>query len=148
LSPTAQPAAPERVVLLNPGPVNTHPDVRAAMSSPDRCHREPEVAAIMRSVRAKSAKVCGGTDADTAVVLAGSGTAALEAAVTSVVPPDGRLLILDNGHYGERLYRIASVHQVPLRRLEFGWTRPIDLAEVDRALAEDPGITHVAMIHH
>jgi 2-aminoethylphosphonate-pyruvate transaminase len=118
------------------------------MSSPDRCHREPEVAQSMRAVRAKAARVCGGTDADTAVVLAGSGTAALEAAVASVVPPDGRLLILDNGHYGERIFRIASVHRIPLIRLEFGWMRPFDLGEVDRVLSEDPSITHVAMIHH
>lgn len=148
MSTTTQPPAPERVILLNPGPVNTHPDVRALMSCADRCHREPEVAAIMRSVRAKAAKICGGADTDTSVLLAGSGTAALEAAVASVVPQDGRLLILDNGHYGERLYRIASVHRIPLQRLEFGWTQPIGLGEVDRALSEDPGITHVAMIQH
>ncbi|MFC4035371.1 pyridoxal-phosphate-dependent aminotransferase family protein [Streptomyces polygonati] len=137
-----------RLILLNPGPVNVHEDVRAAMASPDQCHREPEAAALMDRVRAKATAVCGGADTDTSVLLAGSGTAALEAALSSVVPQDGRILILDNGHYGERMFRIVSLHGVPYQRLEFGWTRPMDPAEVDRALELDPGITHVGMVHH
>ncbi len=147
---TSEPAAPpaDRLVLLNPGPVNVHDRVRAALAAPDMCHREPEAAQLMTRVRTKVTQVSGGDDSYTGVLLAGSGTAALEAVFSSVVPPDGRILILDNGHYGERLYRIVTVHGVDCRRMEFGWTRPIDLAAVDRALAEDPGITHVGMVHH
>ncbi|MEV0963196.1 aminotransferase class V-fold PLP-dependent enzyme [Streptomyces sp. NPDC049910] len=144
---TATPAA-GRLVLLNPGPVNVHEDVRAAMTSPDQCHREPEAAALMTRVREKATRVSGGDDAFTSVLLAGSGTAALEAAFSSIVPADGRILILDNGNYGERLWRIVDVHGIPHRRMEFGWCNPIDVDAVDRALAEDPGITHVGLVHH
>ncbi|GAA0664655.1 2-aminoethylphosphonate aminotransferase [Kitasatospora atroaurantiaca] len=144
---TARTAA-DRVVLLNPGPVNVHERVKAAIGSPDECHREPEAQDLLATVGRKVTEVCGGDDTHAAVLLTGSGTAALEAVVSSVVPADGRLLVLDNGHYGERLMRIAEVHRIPVLRLEFGWANPIDLDAVDRALAADPGITHVAAVHH
>lgn len=148
MSATTATPATGRLVLLNPGPVNVHEDVRAAMASPDQCHREPEAAALMTRVREKATRVSGGDDTDTSVLLAGSGTAALEAAFSSIVPADGRILILDNGNYGERLWRIVDVHGIPHRRMEFGWCNPIDVDAVDRALSEDPGITHVGLVHH
>ena len=134
--------------LFNPGPVNVHPDVRRALDYPDLCHREPEVARMMRAVRAKAAAVAGGDDEWTSVLLTGSGTAALEAAIASVVPDTGRLLVLDNGNYGERMYRIATANRVPVRRLEFGWENPVDLAAVGRVLDADPQVTHLAVVHH
>jgi 2-aminoethylphosphonate-pyruvate transaminase len=139
---------PERAVLLNPGPVNVHPAVRTALAYADVCHREPESIRLLTDVRRKATMVCRGDAGHTSVLLAGSGTAALEAAVSSIVPPDGKILILDNGNYGERLYRIAAVHGIPHVRMQFGWTRPIDVAEVDRTLAADPAITHVGLVHH
>jgi 2-aminoethylphosphonate-pyruvate transaminase len=143
---TADP--PKASVLLNPGPVNVHEQVRAAMSYPDVCHREPEAAGLMSRTRAKATAVCGGDERFTSVLFAGSGTAALEAAFSSVVPRDGKILVLDNGNYGERLHRIVSVHGIPERHLEFGWTNPMDPAVIDAALAEDPSITHVGLVHH
>ncbi|MEU3895412.1 aminotransferase class V-fold PLP-dependent enzyme [Streptomyces sp. NPDC045251] len=147
--PSPAPAQPsDRLVLLNPGPVNVHDDVRAAMASPDQCHREPEAAALIRRVREKATRIAGGDERHTSVLLAGSGTAALEAAFASIVPADGRILILDNGNYGERLWRIVDVHGIPHVRMEFGWCDPIDVAAVDKALADDPSITHVGLVHH
>ncbi|MCQ8773903.1 2-aminoethylphosphonate aminotransferase [Streptomyces sp. KLMMK] len=139
---------PPAAVLLNPGPVNVHERVRAAMTYPDVCHREPEAAALMRRTRAKATAVCGGDENHTSVLLAGSGTAALEAAVSSVVPRDGKILVLDNGNYGERIHRIVTVHGIPEHHLEFGWMNPMDPAAVDAVLAADPQITHVGMVHH
>ncbi|MFF6931064.1 MULTISPECIES: pyridoxal-phosphate-dependent aminotransferase family protein [Streptomyces] len=140
---------PDRVVLLNPGPVNVHDRVRAALAGPDECHREPESQALLGTVGGKITEVCGaGRDSHATVLFTGSGTAALEAVLSSVVPADGRLLVLDNGHYGERLLRIADVHGIATVRLEFGWAVPLDLDAVDQALAADAGITHVAVVHH
>ncbi|KOV24011.1 aminotransferase class V-fold PLP-dependent enzyme [Streptomyces caelestis] len=137
-----------RVVLMNPGPVNVSEEVRAALSLPDLCHREPEALALMQRIRRKTVLLCGGDESHAAVMLAGSGTTALEATLSSIVPRDGRLLVIDNGHYGERLSRIVSVHGISCARLEFGWGRPVDVTAVDRALAEDPSITHVGLVHH
>lgn len=141
-------AAPSRSVLLNPGPVNVHPHVREALAYPDVCHREPDSIRLLTEVRAKATAVAGGDGEYTSVLLSGSGTAALEAAFSSVVPAQGRILILDNGNYGERLFKIVSVHGIDTVRLEFGWTNAIDVGQVDRALAADPSITHVGLVHH
>lgn len=140
---------PDRVVLLNPGPVNVHDRVRAALAGPDECHREPESQGLLGTVGGKITEVCGaGRDSHATVLFTGSGTAALEAVLSSAVPADGRLLVLDNGHYGERLLRIADVHGIATVRLEFGWAVPLDPDAVDQALAADAGITHVAVVHH
>lgn len=146
---TSSPTVPEtRQVLLNPGPVNVHDDVRAALASPDRCHREPEVLRLLSLIRQKVTLVCGGDERHSAVLLGGSGTSALEATISSVIPPDGRVLIVGNGHYGERLRQIAAVHALPHRYLDLGHGAPLDLKAVDDALADDPSLTHVAAVHH
>ncbi|MDT9682408.1 aminotransferase class V-fold PLP-dependent enzyme [Streptomyces sp. TRM76323] len=141
-------AAPRRTVLMNPGPVVADERVRAALGGPDLCHREPEFTELMSRVRDRVTRICGGGDEHTALILTGSGTSAVEAALTSVVPADGALLTLDNGHYGRRMHDIAVAHGLRSHRLDFGWTVPLDLDAVDRALAADPGLSHVAVVHH
>lgn len=137
-----------RVVLLNPGPVNVDERVRAALGTPDECHREPEAAALFARVAGKLVRVSGGDDRHAAVLLTGSGTAALEAVVSSVIPAAGRLIVLGNGHYAERLAEMARVHGIACRTLDFGWAQPIEPAAVVDALEADPAVTHVAMVHH
>lgn len=139
---------PARAVLLNPGPVNVDPRVREVLIYPDVCHREPEVTALLAAVRDKATRICGGGEQHTSVVLTGSGTAALEAALTTAVPPGGRVLVLDNGHYGQRLAQIVDVYGIECRQLRFGWAATIDLAALDATLTADSGISHVAMVHH
>src|SRR5947208_15572238 len=104
----APPARPDVMILLNPGPVNVSPRVTAALGRGDLCHREVEFVALLDSIRARLlaafAPVAGGF---TAVVLTGSGTAALEAAVTTVLSARGRLVVVANGVYGERIAAMA-----------------------------------------
>jgi 2-aminoethylphosphonate-pyruvate transaminase len=139
---------PKAYVLMNPGPVVTDPRVREALGGADMCHREPEFATLMTDVRDKITHVCGGDQDWGTVMFTGSGTAALEATISSVVPDDGKLLVLDNGHYGQRLAEIAAVHHIPLRTIEHGWGVPIDLGRLESALAGDPAISHVGLVHH
>lgn len=138
----------KRTVLMNPGPVLVDDRVRAAVCWPDLCHREPEFAELMTRVREEICRVCGGDESYSTVMLTGSGTAALEAAISSAVPPDGKLLVLDNGHYGERLAKIASLHGIAHAVLEVGWAATFDLDALDRQLRSDSAITHVCMVHH
>ncbi|MFI6348014.1 2-aminoethylphosphonate aminotransferase [Streptomyces sp. NPDC050560] len=133
---------------MNPGPVLTDPRVRNAMAGADVCHREAEFADLMARVADKLVAVADGDRRHAAVLLTGSGTAALEAAVGSVVPPDGRLLVLDNGHYGDRLHRIATALGVPVRRMRGAEGHRIDLDEVARLLSARHPATHVALVHH
>lgn len=134
-------------ILLNPGPVNLSDRVRRALLQPDLCHREVEFSRLQDNIRDKLLKVY---DLDpgvwAAVLLTGSGTAALEAMVSSVVPAAARILILENGVYGERLRRIAGIHNISYQALHHTWTEAIDRVALERALAAD--ISHVAVVHH
>lgn len=136
-------------ILLNPGPVTLSKRVRAAMLRADLCHREVEFATLQDGLREKLLKVYDlAPDVWAAVLLTGSGTAAVEAMVTSCVPDTGRLLVIENGVYGERMSRIATAYGMPFERLTASWDAPIDFSAVERALRSGNDITHVAAVHH
>ena len=144
-----RPGDDEPVLLLNPGPVNVSARVAQALLRGDLCHREPEYAELQRDVRRRLVELFAPGDSHAAVLLTGSGTAAMEAAVSSLVGPDERLLVLQNGVYGERLAKIARVHGIELRALQSrSWTEPIDPDAVARALDDDAGLRAVAVVHH
>ena len=142
------PVLHRRTILMNPGPVLVDERVRKALNWPDMCHREPEFSELMTRVREKVTQLCGGDETYTTVMFTGSGTAALEATLSSVAPPDGKVLIVDNGHYGERLAKIVAVHNIPYRVSQHGWGVPFDLEALDKTLQSDPSITHVGIVHH
>ena len=135
------------MILLNPGPVNVSPRVTAALARGDLCHREPEFADVLDSVRSRLISAFAPGGGFTAVVLTGSGTAALEAAVTSVLSERGRLLVVANGVYGERIAAMAAAARLPHTVVEGAWTAPPDVDAIGGALRE-PGIEAVAMVHH
>jgi 2-aminoethylphosphonate-pyruvate transaminase len=134
-------------ILLNPGPVNLSERVRRALLQPDLCHREIEFSRLQDGIRGKLLEVYGlDPDAWAAVLLTGSGSAALEAMVCSMVPAAARILILENGVYGERLRRIAGIHNISYQALHHTWTEAIDMVALQRALAAD--ISRVVVVQH
>ncbi len=137
------------MLLLNPGPVTLSARVREALRRPDLCHREPEFATLQNDIRAALLGIYGLDPATwAAVLLTGSGTAALEAMITSTVPARGRVLVIENGVYGERLSRIAAIHGIAHDRATFPWGGRIDPAQVVAGLDAGTGITHLAVVHH
>lgn len=138
-----------KVCLLNPGPVTLSPRVREALLRPDLCHREPEFAALQTDVRNRLVHVYPDAEAGyTAVLLTGSGTAAVEAMVGSLVPRGGKALVVENGVYGERMSAMLRAQGKEFRRVESGWKEPMDLEEVEKILAGDAAFTHVLAVHH
>ena len=139
----------DHLILLNPGPVTLSERVRKALLRPDLCHREAEFAELQARIRAKLLEVY---DLDpgswAAVLLTGSGTAALEAMVSSLVPEEGKLLVLENGVYGERLSRIAAIHGIARLAQHHEWGEGLDLPGLERLLEENRGITHLAVVQH
>jgi 2-aminoethylphosphonate-pyruvate transaminase len=134
-------------ILLNPGPVNLSDRVRRALLRPDLCHREIEFTQLQRRIRQGLLDVYGLTDeAWAAVLITGSGTAAMEAMLISLLPANARVLIIENGVYGERLSRIAEIYGIPYQTLHYDWGDAIKPGDVAAALAN--GATHVALIHH
>jgi len=142
-------AAGARQVLLNPGPVTLSDGVRAALARGDWCHREPEFAALVRSINARLAGVHPALqDGYEAVLLTGSGTAAVEGMLASFAPRRRTTLVLANGVYGERMARMLAAHGRPHRVLEHGWLEPPSIPRLEAELARDPAISHVAVVHH
>jgi 2-aminoethylphosphonate-pyruvate transaminase len=140
---------PEREwILLNPGPANTTRSVREALVMPDLCHREPEFFEMMRECRQRLTRLAACAERFAAVLFTGSGTAAVEAVVCSVVPRDRGLLIVNNGVYGDRLVRIARAHGVPSEVLTYDFTTPVAPTDVEAALRARPELSHVAVVHH
>jgi 2-aminoethylphosphonate-pyruvate transaminase len=137
-----------RFILLNPGPVSLSDGVRKAAVKADLCHREPEYFSLQDRVRSGLVDVY---DLDrevwTAVLLGGSGTTALEAMLSSLLPRGANLLVIENGVYGERISRIADIHEIKHQVVEHQWTDAIDLQRVEEALSGG-GFTHVAAVHH
>ncbi len=137
------------MILLNPGPVGLSERVRRALLGPDLCHREPEFAALQDRVRSQLLEVYGlDPERWSAVVLAGSGTSAVEAMVASLVPAEGGLLVLANGIYGERIESIARAHGIRHASVRVAWGHPCSSDDLARALAAQGGVTHVAVVHH
>ncbi|MBW2736050.1 MAG: 2-aminoethylphosphonate--pyruvate transaminase [Deltaproteobacteria bacterium] len=136
-----------RMILLNPGPANTTEGVKQAMTSPDICPREREFGEAMLAVREGLVRVVHDGDVFTAVLFCGSGTAAVEAAISSVVPADGRLLVVANGSYGQRVAEMARAYGMAHDVISFGvggWPNPEAIAE-----KLDAGrFSHLFVVHH
>ena len=137
-----------RAMLLNPGPVNVSPRVAQALLRGDLCHREQEFSALQSRIRALLRRAFAPHGDYTTVLLTGSGTAALEAAVASSLHPQRKMLVINNGVYGARMAQMAAIHGFDVVELTFPWTSPPDLGQIDRALREDPAIEVVSLVHH
>ncbi len=137
-----------RQLLLNPGPVTLSSRVRKALLNPDLCHREPEFSVLQDNIRNKLLDIYNlPRDEWATVLLTGSGTSAVEAMITSLVPDNGRLLVIENGIYGERMTNIAAIHRISHQHLHQDWGSEIDLEALERELTKK-SITHLAVVHH
>ena len=132
--------------LLTPGPLTTSITVKRAMLC-DWGSRDREFIALNARVLQRLVRMAGGAGTHVCVPIQGSGTFVVEAMLGTLVPRVGRLLVLVNGAYGARMVRIARYHGRQLVALETPEDQPNDLAALERALAADPAITHVAAVH-
>jgi 2-aminoethylphosphonate-pyruvate transaminase len=137
-----------RYMLLNPGPVNTTATVKSALVHHDVCHRDSTFSELMVSLTGKLRRIYRGTPHHTVFPITGSGTAAMEAALVSSVPPDKKILIVDNGAFGERLVEVARVHEMNVLHVRYAWGEAVEVADIARALEQHPDVAVVAMIHH
>lgn len=135
-------------VLLNPGPVMTSARVKAALIHHDVCHRDDDYSGVVRRLQAKLRPVFGASPAHEMLLITGSGTAAMEMSLTSIVPDGRKLLVVSNGAFGDRLGEIARLHGIQTREVRCAWGELPSPDEVARALSEDAAIAAVAMIHH
>jgi 2-aminoethylphosphonate-pyruvate transaminase len=135
-------------VLFSPGPVMTSARVKAALVHHDVCHRDEDYSAVVGRLQAKLRPVFGASPEHEMLLLTGSGTAAMEMAISSVIPEGKKILVVSNGAFGDRLDEIAALHGIGRVVLRYPWGELPDAAAVGRALASDPEIAGAALIHH
>ncbi len=135
------------MILLNPGPANTTQSVKDALVCEDICPRERDFGDVQARVQKGLTRVVHDGDDFVAVLFGGSGTAAVEAAICSVVPPTGRLLVIDNGAYGTRMAQIAKGYQIACDSEALGVGVYPDLDRIE-ALLKATSYTHLAVVHH
>ena len=133
-------------LLLTPGPLTTHARVRAAMDR-DWGSRDPDFIALTAELRRRLLDVVQGASTHVAVPIQGAGTYVLEAVAASLIQPTDKLLVLVNGAYGRRMVEIARRLGRRVATIEEPEDTPIPAARVRAALAADPAITHVSLVH-
>ena len=136
-----------REVLLNPGPSTTTDSVKYAQVVADICPRELEFGNLMEEVAEGLTEVCADPKDYISVMFGCSGTGADEAMVSSCVPPDGKLLVVDNGSYGARLAKIASVYGIDMDVFKSSTYEPIDIAALE-AQMKSKKYTTFAIVYH
>src|SRR5947209_2547400 len=94
-------------LLMTPGPVTTSPGVRVAMHE-DCCTWAAEYGALVDDLRRRLTRLASSHPGYTCILLQGTGSYAVEATLGSVIPPTGKVLIVENGAYGRRLVVTAE----------------------------------------
>jgi 2-aminoethylphosphonate-pyruvate transaminase len=139
--------AVRREVLLNPGPAATTDSVKYAQVCPDICPREKEFGDVMQWIVSELSLMAGKPGRVETVLFGGSGTAADEVMISSCVPNDGRLLIVDNGAYGERFAKIAAVYGLDFEVYKSPGFKALDTGVLKERLLEG-NFTHFALVYH
>jgi 2-aminoethylphosphonate-pyruvate transaminase len=135
-------------LLFTPGPATTSLSVKQAMLH-DAGSWHADFNELVRSVRERLLALAGVSRERgfEVVPMQGSGTFGVEATVTTAVPRDGKLLVVANGAYGERIAQIARAAGIAHEALHYPEDTPAAPGDVAARLAADVSITHVAIVH-
>lgn len=133
-------------LLLTPGPLTTAKSVKEVMLH-DWGSRDATFLRINAEVLARLPEVVNAAKTHVTVPIQGSGTFAVEAMLTSFVPPKGKVLVLINGAYGHRAKRILDIARRKSIVYETPEDTPPDLKKVEALLKRGKSITHVFAVH-
>ena len=133
-------------VLLTPGPLTTSLRTKLAMLK-DWGSWDSDFIAITARVRQSLLDIVHGHDSHVVVPLQGSGTFSVEAAVATVVPRNGHVLVLDNGAYCKRAAKLTHLMGRRTTVVPFAEDAAISPEVLQTHLLADKSITHVVMIH-
>jgi 2-aminoethylphosphonate--pyruvate transaminase/phosphonoacetaldehyde hydrolase len=133
-------------LLLTPGPLTTSLTVKRAMLR-DSCTWDADYNGLVSDLRRRLVALATRTQTYTTVLMQGSGSFAIEATLGSVIARGGKVLIATNGAYGDRMVQIADRLGIARDVAEFPETEPVAPGVVEKRLAQDPTLTHVALVH-
>ena len=133
-------------ILLTPGPLTTSPATRQAMLR-DWGSWDARFNQLTASVCHDLVNLVNGGDDYVCVPLQGSGTFAVEAALGTLVPREGKVLVPNNGAYCTRIVRILQILGRDYCELPLADHEPVSASALEAQLERDPAITHVALVH-
>src|SRR5206468_2869520 len=135
-------------LLFTPGPLTTSATVKAAMQH-DIGSRDADFIELVAGIRSELLRIAGVSREQgyEAVLMQGSGTFGLESVISSVIPRDGRLVVLANGAYGERMAKIAERLGISTKLARWLENESPHPAAVQRLIEVEPAATHVATVH-
>lgn len=132
--------------LLTPGPLTTSLRTRQAMLR-DWGSWDIDFNTITGRVRERLLQIVAATATHECVPMQGSGTFSVEAAIGTLVPRNGHVLVPQNGAYCQRIARICRTLGRKLTTIDYSEDSPVAARDIERSLAADPSITHVALVH-
>src|SRR5438132_7557385 len=132
--------------LLAPGPLTTSRRTRQSMLR-DWGSWDVDFNKITARVCERLLQIVYGSGTHECVPLQGSGTFSVEAAIGTLVPRTGHVLVPKNGAYCQRIARICRVLGRKLTTIDYAENTQVAAADIERALRADPSITHVALVH-
>jgi 2-aminoethylphosphonate-pyruvate transaminase len=132
--------------LLTPGPLTISMATKQAMLR-DWGSWDSEFNQITSRVRERLLAIVHATGTHECVPLQGSGTFSVEAAIGTLVPRAGHVLVPQNGAYCQRIARICRVLGRAISTIDYAEDAAVRTEDIDRMLADNPGITHVALVH-
>ena len=131
--------------LLAPGPTPVPPEVLLAMAQPVLHHRTPEFEALFGEAR-RALQWLFQTRRDV-LILAASGTGAMEGAVVNACSPGDRVLVIRGGKFGERWAEICQAYGLSVIPVEVPYGKAVDPQAVAAALRGEPSIAAVFVTH-
>jgi len=135
-------------LLYTPGPLTTSQTVKLAMLQ-DLGSRDVAFIDTVQHIRQTLLEVAGVSKNRKyeVVLLQGSGTFGIESVVGSTIPTNGKLLVIVNGAYGDRIAKIAKVLKIETMTINYPEDKVPDPQDIGRLLTQDPDITNVAIVH-
>ena len=133
-------------ILFTPGPLTTSPRVKSEMLI-DIGSWDADCVDLTREIREELVGLANSDEDLTCTLMQGSGSFGVEAAIGSAIPADGKILVLRNGAYGQRIEWMARALGIPHVVIEEPEDRPHSADAVGAALQSDPEITHVVCVH-
>ena len=133
-------------ILLTPGPLTTSMRTKQSMLR-DWGSWDVDFNRITARLREGLLRIVHGEGTHECVPLQGSGTFSVEAAIGTLVPRDGHVLVPVNGAYCQRIAKICKVLGRRVTTLDYAEDAQVRPEDIDRLLTDDPSITHVALVH-
>lgn len=134
--------------LFCPGPVMVSQGVHKAAFHPDICHRVPKFQELMANLEQNLLKVFKASADFTVLLITGSGSAANETVISSLFTPRDRVLLINNGEFGDRLQELLRIHAVDTSVVRYEWGDTVKIADIEARLKNEPQITSIVMVHH